>query len=102
MIESHNLFLILFQMWDVYGRGRGNSGNGKNDPDVGAAWLTDSECVWYVGLDGDSMIGVGHQSKAGYTSDYGLLPRSVDCVIAGTLHVYSSCDDIEVTPFEDQ
>ena len=72
---------------DVYGKGRGMNGKGGNNPNVGAAWVSDGECSYYVGLDGDKMIGVGHQYKASRAN----MPNRADCVIAGEIRWFMDC-----------
>jgi phage terminase large subunit-like protein len=74
-------------MWDVTAK------KGDNDPDVGAAWVTDGSEVWYLGLDGDSMIGIGENDDLSDSSDItDIIDDDTECLIAGGLNYYSGDD----------
>jgi hypothetical protein len=71
-------------MWEVEDK------KGQNDPDIGAAWVTDGEEVWYLGLDGDSMIGIGENDDLSDSSDItDIIDDDTECLIAGGLYYYS-------------
>jgi hypothetical protein len=74
-------------MWDVDTR------RGENDPDVGAAFVSDGFDVWYVGLDGDSVIGIGGYDSFSSSSFDDLLDEDSHCLIAGGIHYYTGDGD---------
>jgi hypothetical protein len=98
ILEAHLRYAK--DMWEVASNGY----KGDNSPDKGAAWVTQGEDgthgVWYVGIDGDSMIGVGTVSALDDTTG-GIMPSNANCLIAGGLHVYATTsiyvNDIDIT-----
>jgi hypothetical protein len=72
-------------MWDINGESRGTNKNG-----IGAAWVSDGDDVWYLGLDGDSTIGVGENDDLSDDSDItDILDDDTECLIAGGLNYYT-------------
>jgi hypothetical protein len=98
ILRAHKRY--VGDMWEVASSGF----KGDNSPDTGAAWVTQgdngSNGVWYVGIDGDSMIGVGTVAALDGTTG-GIMPSNANCLIAGGLHAYATTsiyvNDVDIT-----